>query len=96
MRVYVVEKHFRDRLVIPFTVTLLELFENRETGLEFCKKFIENSKQNSKKDGINIVTVKTNTDKDLICNSRVGNFEFLCGYWKEIKKDVMEVFYNGN
>lgn len=96
MRVYVVERHFRDHLVSPFAVTLLELFENRETGLEFCKKFIENSKQNSKKDGINIVTVKTNTDKDLICNSRVGNFEYLCGYWKEIKKDVMEVFYNGN
>lgn len=86
MKVYVVERHFRDRLVIPFAITLLELFENRETGLEFCKEFIENSKQNSKKDGINIVAVKTNTDKDLICNSRVANFEFLCGYWKEIKK----------
>lgn len=86
MRVYVVERHFRDRLVIPFAITLLELFENRETGLEFCKEFIENSKQNSKKDGINIVAVKTNTDEDLICNSHVGNFEFLKGYWKEIKK----------
>ena len=71
--------------VKPFAATLLELFETREAGLEFCKKFIKNSKQNSAKDGINLVEA-TCEEKDLICNSHVANFEFVCGYWKEIRK----------
>ena len=85
MKVYVVERHFRETLVKPFAATLLELFETREAGLKFCKQFIKNSKENSSKLGVHI-TITPEDGKDIVCNVHVASFEFLRGYWKEVRK----------
>ena len=85
MKVYAVERYVRDGLLKPFTTTLLDIFETREAGLEFCKEFVKKSDMNSKKEGISLVETQKD-GADLICNSHVGRFEFLRGYWKEIRK----------